>query len=78
LTFNSGRGLSGINAIFKTSVCVKSCPKDDAEITEYRTTSTLKGSKIKGYKSYELVNLCAPSMKELSAEYSTGWKLVKA
>jgi hypothetical protein len=79
LTFNSGSGLSGINAIFKTSVCVKTCPVDDTKITLYRSTSTLIAPKvIKGYKSYELINLCAPSMKELSDEYSTGWKLVKA
>ena len=46
LTFVNGKGMSGINNVFKTAVCVKECPKDDSDITQYRTTSTIKGAPI--------------------------------
>jgi hypothetical protein len=41
LTFVNGRGLSGINKIFDSSVCVKECPKTDSKITEYRPTKNI-------------------------------------
>ena len=78
LTFTNGNGLSGIKAIFKTSVCVKECPKDDSDITEYRTTTTNTGASLNGYKTHSLLNLCAPSVEELKSEYAEGWKIVKA
>jgi len=78
LTFVNGKGLSGIKRIFKSSVCVKECPKSDSSVTEYRTTSEVTGKALEGYKTHTLLNLCAPNAEDLKSEFADGWKMVKA